>query len=100
MLVGEPALAGVSVTPSLVSEIEAEIKYEGYIRRQAREVEKMQRMHNRLIPREFDFQSVVALSAEARDRLSSRQPMTMGEASRIPGVRAADLNLLLAILSR
>jgi tRNA uridine 5-carboxymethylaminomethyl modification enzyme len=100
MLESEPALADLSLTPSLLSEIEAEIKYEGYIRRQAREVEKMQRMHHRLIPREFDFHSVVALSAEARDHLSSRQPMTMGEASRIPGVRAADLNLLLAILSR
>ena len=57
-------------------------------------------MHRKPIPRDFHFQSVTALSAEARDRLTSRQPLTFGEASRIPGVRVADLNLLLAVLSR
>ena len=100
MLETETALAGVCWGSDVMSEVEAEVKYEGYIRRQAREVEKMQRMHRKAIPPDFQFHSVTALSAEARDRLSSRQPLTFGEAARIPGVRVADLNLLLAVLSR
>ncbi len=100
LLASEPSLADLQLSPTLITEIEAEIKYHGYIRRQAREVEKMQRMHSRSIPRDFDFHSIPALSAEARDCLSARQPLTMGEASRIPGVRPADLNRLLAILCR
>jgi tRNA uridine 5-carboxymethylaminomethyl modification enzyme len=100
MLATEPALQSFHLSPPLISEIEAEVKYEGYIRRQAREVETMQRMQGRPIPRTFDFHAITALSAEARDRLTARQPLTVGEASRIPGVRSADLNLLLAILAR
>ncbi|MEE2886930.1 MAG: tRNA uridine-5-carboxymethylaminomethyl(34) synthesis enzyme MnmG [Planctomycetota bacterium] len=100
MLDTEPALAELRCSPDLLAEIEAEVKYEGYIKRQAREVEKMQRMHGKPIPRDFDFHNLTALSAEARERLSARQPLTLGEASRMPGVRVADLNLLLAVLSR
>ncbi len=100
MLASEPALARLQLSPRVVSEIEAEVKYEGYIRRQAREVENMQRMQKKRIPQEFDFHGVTALSAEARDRLSARQPLTVGEAARVPGVRPADVNLLLAVLAR
>jgi tRNA uridine 5-carboxymethylaminomethyl modification enzyme len=100
ILATEPALQAFQLSPSLISEIEAEVKYEGYIRRQAREVETMQRMQGKPIPRAFDFHAITALSAEARDRLTARQPLTVGEAARIPGVRSADLNLLLAILAR
>ena len=57
-------------------------------------------MQKKRIPQEFDFHGVTALSAEARDRLSARQPLTVGEAARVPGVRPADVNLLLAVLAR
>ena len=60
----------------------------------------MQRMQQKPIPREFDFRRVTALSAEARDCLSVRQPLTVGEAARVPGVRPADVNVLLAVLAR
>jgi len=93
-------LADLRLTPQVISEVEAEVKYEGYIRRQAREVENMQRMQRKPIPREFDFHGITALSAEARDRLSARQPLTLGEAARVPGVRPADVNVLLAVLAR
>ncbi|MCB9889527.1 MAG: tRNA uridine-5-carboxymethylaminomethyl(34) synthesis enzyme MnmG [Planctomycetes bacterium] len=98
LLASEPALADLALTPQVVAEVEAEVKYEGYIRRQAREVEKLQRMHDSRIPQQFDYRRVAALSAEARERLTARRPMTLGEAARIPGVRAADINLLLAVL--
>jgi tRNA uridine 5-carboxymethylaminomethyl modification enzyme len=100
MLAREPALADLRVDPATASEVEAEVKYEGYIRRQAREVANMQRMQQKPIPREFDFHRVTALSAEARDRLAARQPLTVGEAARVPGVRPADVNVLLAVLAR
>ena len=100
MLATEPRLAGLELSPAVVSEVEAEVKYAGYIRRQAKDVSRMQRMQGARIPQGFDFTAVTALSAEARQRLTRRQPMTVGEAARIPGVRAADLNLLLAVLRR
>ena len=100
LLATEPALADLRLGSDLVSEVEAEVKYAGYIRRQAREVEKMHRMEGKKIPRGFDFAGVSAVSAEARDRLDSRQPLTLGEAARIPGVRPADINVLLAVLTR
>jgi tRNA uridine 5-carboxymethylaminomethyl modification enzyme len=80
--------------------VEAEIKYAGYIKRQALEVERMRRMEGRPIPKRLDYKSIPGLSSEARERLVGRRPQTLGEASRIPGVRPADLNLLLVTLAK
>jgi tRNA uridine 5-carboxymethylaminomethyl modification enzyme len=93
-------LAALALTPEELSEVEAEVKYEGYIRRQMLEVERMQRMEARQIPPDLDYAAVTGLSAEARERLHRRRPLTVGEASRLPGVTPADLNLLLAVMAR
>ena len=103
--VGIDDLAGLcdaltKLTPQERSEVEAEVKYEGYVRRQQRDVDRLHRMESRRIPAELDYGAVKGLSAEARERLLTRQPITVGEASRLPGVTPADVNLLLAVMSR
>ncbi len=100
LLESEPGLRQLGLDPTEISEVEAEIKYAGYIKRQAMEVERMRRLEGRRIPQGIDYDSVPGLSLEARERLAARQPQTLGEASRIPGVRPADLNLLLVTLAR
>ncbi len=94
----EPALASLALRPDELAEVEAEIKYAGYIRRQAAQVENLKRMESRRIPREFDFHAVHGLSNESKERLGKRRPLTVGEASRLPGVTPSDLNLLLTRL--
>ena len=98
-LAGEhAAVAALALAPEERSEVEAEVKYAGYIRRQDRDVERMRRMEAKRIPATLDYHGVTGLSAEARERLLARRPLTVGEASRIPGVRPADVNLLLAVM--
>ena len=95
-----PALRDLKLSPEELSEVEAEVKYDGYIRRQERDVQRLQRMEGRRIPGSMDYATVTGLSAEARQRLESRRPLTVGEAGRLPGVTPADLNLLLAVMAR
>lgn len=76
------------------------IKYEGYIRRERELAEKQQRLEYVRIPAGFDFMSVKALSTESRQKLERIRPATIGQASRIPGVSPADVNVLLLLLHR
>ncbi|MBK8977455.1 MAG: tRNA uridine-5-carboxymethylaminomethyl(34) synthesis enzyme MnmG [Planctomycetes bacterium] len=82
------------------AEVEAEIKYAGYIARQHQQVERLRAMDARRIPAEFDFAAVVGLSNEGRERLLARRPLSVGEATRLAGVTPADVNLLLVALGR
>ena len=100
VLAADETFAGMQLTPAELAEVEAEVKYEGYIKRQAMEVERLQRLESRRIPEQFDYQQVTGLSAEARARLEQRRPLTLGEASRVAGVRQADVQLLLVMLRR
>lgn len=93
-------LAGMALSPDELSEVEAEVKYAGYVARQAADVERLRRMEQRRLPADFDYGAVAGLSAEARSRLQQRRPLTVGEAGRIAGVRPADVQLLLAVLAR
>jgi tRNA uridine 5-carboxymethylaminomethyl modification enzyme len=94
-----PELAALGLTAEERSEVEAEVKYSGYVDRQAREVEKLRRLEGRHIPGELEYGAIRGLSAEARERLAARRPLTIGEASRLAGVTPADVNLLLAVLA-
>lgn len=96
----DATFADMLLTPAELAEVEAEVKYAGYIERQAMEVERLQRMEQKRIPAAFDYASVTGLSHEARARLEQRRPLTIGEASRLAGVRQADVQLLLVMLSR
>jgi tRNA uridine 5-carboxymethylaminomethyl modification enzyme len=74
--------------------VEVEIKYEGYIARQLRQVERMEKMEHFRIPREFDYALVKGLLSESRQKLEDTRPATLGQAKRISGVTPADVQLL------
>ncbi|MBI3847491.1 MAG: tRNA uridine-5-carboxymethylaminomethyl(34) synthesis enzyme MnmG [Planctomycetes bacterium] len=96
----EPALAARHL-PAVVSEqVEIEAKYEGYIDRQERQVEKVERLESLHIPDSFDYSRIRHMRGEAIEKLSRVRPESVGQASRIPGVSPADLSLLLVHLGR
>jgi tRNA uridine 5-carboxymethylaminomethyl modification enzyme len=80
--------------------IESALKYDGYIRRQARDVEAMRYLESRSIPERFSYEDIPGLSTEARQKLIEKRPETVGQASRISGVRAADLSIVAVFLER
>ena len=82
------------------SQVEIEAKYRDYIARQSREVERISKLEQRPIPSGVDYGEVRGLSNEARDNLSKFLPLTVGQASRVPGVGTSDLSLLLVHLER
>ncbi|HEY3379656.1 MAG TPA: tRNA uridine-5-carboxymethylaminomethyl(34) synthesis enzyme MnmG [Armatimonadota bacterium] len=88
-----------ALSPEVAFQVENAIKYEGYIRRQERQVAQHRRLDQRQIPPDFDYPSVRGLSREAIDHLSRVRPCSLGQASRIAGVAPADISLLLVWLS-
>ena len=82
----------------VLTEVEIEAKYSGYLEQQEREIERLRRMERLLIPEEMDYAALESLSIEGRDLLSRVRPRTFGQASRIPGVAQADLSMLAIIL--
>ena len=76
------------------------MKYEGYIRRQLRQVEEFTRMESRTLPRELDYDSIVGLRLEAREKLKQIRPENFGQASRISGVSPADLAVLMIAMEK
>lgn len=79
-------------------QVEIEIKYEGYILRQKRQVEQYQKMEEKKIPKDLDYDDVPSLRLEARQKLKEFQPVSVGQASRISGVSPADISVLLIYL--
>ncbi len=78
--------------------IEMEIKYEGYIARDAEKIRKMEKMESKFIPEELDYKEVQGLKNEAREKLIKIKPATIGQASRISGVDPSDISILLVHL--
>jgi tRNA uridine 5-carboxymethylaminomethyl modification enzyme len=90
---------GASGWPADVEEeVEVEIKYEGYIKKQLAQVERFIKLENRRIPDDLDYGSIKGLSMEARQKLEQIRPRSIGQASRISGVSPADIALLLVYL--
>ncbi|MBP7094548.1 MAG: tRNA uridine-5-carboxymethylaminomethyl(34) synthesis enzyme MnmG [Spirochaetia bacterium] len=77
-----------------------DFRYEGYVAKEARQAAKFGRLESRPIPADFDYLSMTALSSEGREKLSRVRPLTLGQAARIPGVRQADVALLLVAVDR
>ena len=71
------------------------MKYEGYIRRQEKQVEEFQREESRLLPEGIDYMQLEGLRVEARQKLSEIRPLSVGQASRISGVSPSDIAVLL-----
>jgi tRNA uridine 5-carboxymethylaminomethyl modification enzyme len=81
-------------------QVEVEIKYAGYLRKQRQEIQRQSRNENQLIPRAFPYLDVTGFSREAKEKLNKIKPVTFGQASRIQGVSQSDLAVLLLALSR
>ncbi len=85
--------------PSAVKEqVEIQIKYDGYIQRQQRQIHQFKKMENFRIPDTFDYAEVRGLKTEAREKLAKIRPTSIGQASRLPGVSPADISILTVIL--
>lgn len=101
-----PELAGqIEKIPSnrreeIVEAVEILLKYRGYIEREKIQADKLRRLELVKIRPDFDYESVSALSTEARQKLTKQRPETIGQASRIPGVSPSDINILLLLHGR
>lgn len=84
----------------VIEQAEIQCKYRGYIERERYYAEKMHRLESIVIPESFDFNALQSLTIEARQKLTRIRPTTIGQASRIPGVSPADINVLLVKFGR
>jgi tRNA uridine 5-carboxymethylaminomethyl modification enzyme len=89
-----------ALTASDLESMEVEVKYQGYIEKEQAVADKLQRLDYVNIPKGFDYHALESLSSEAREKLSAEQPDTLATASRISGVSASDLAVLLVRLGR
>jgi tRNA uridine 5-carboxymethylaminomethyl modification enzyme len=94
----EPALAAVD--RSWLDLAELEVKYEGYVRHQEEQVGRARALEALRIPADFDWTSAPGLSSESREKLAAIRPISIGQASRVPGVRQSDLAVLLVLLRK
>ncbi|MCL4549519.1 MAG: tRNA uridine-5-carboxymethylaminomethyl(34) synthesis enzyme MnmG [Bacteroidetes bacterium] len=83
-----------------IEQVEIEIKYDGYIQRQMELVDKMEKLENVLIPLNFNYTNLKAISTEGREKLSKVKPRSIGQATRISGVTPSDISVLLVYLKR
>lgn len=86
--------------PYIQMQIEIEIKYDGYIKRQAEHIEKVDKYEEMRIPSDFEYSGLKNLSLEARDRLNKFRPRSVGQASRIAGLTPSDISVLLVYLKK
>lgn len=91
-------LERVPLPADVVEQVEIEIKYEGYIERQLKQVEHYKKMEKKKIPADLDYNDVGSLRLEARQKLIAYKPVSVGQASRISGVSPADISVLLVYL--
>jgi tRNA uridine 5-carboxymethylaminomethyl modification enzyme len=94
----DPSLA--DLPSSVLEQAEIQVKYEGYMRRQAEEIERSRKLEEIRFPREFDFGSILGLSAEVMEKLKKIRPHSLGQASRISGVTPAAISILMVNLKR
>ena len=84
---------------AVTAQVEIRLKYDGYIRRQLKQVEEFRRMENRRLPPDLDYESITGLRLEAREKLKRIRPENFGQASRISGVSPADIAVLMIAVS-
>ena len=93
-------IAENDLSSEIIEQAEIQTKYRGYIERERYYAEKMHRLENIAIPENFDYNALQSLTIEARQKLTRIRPTTLGQASRIPGVSPADINVLLVKFGR
>ncbi|MBO4780887.1 MAG: tRNA uridine-5-carboxymethylaminomethyl(34) synthesis enzyme MnmG [Lachnospiraceae bacterium] len=107
-LIRRPELSYFSIAPidkkrpeideTTAEQINIELKYEGYISRQIKQVEQYKKLEKKKIPADFDYDKVPSLRIEARQKLKKIKPVSIGQASRISGVSPADINVLVVFM--
>jgi len=86
--------------PEIFEQVEIELKYEGYIKRQQAQINEMRRLEVKLLPKDIDYDAIEGLRLEAREKLSKIRPHSVGQASRISGVSPSDISVLLIYLAK
>ena len=84
----------------IITQVDINIKYEGYIKRQLKQVEQFKKLENKKLSVDFDYNMVENLRKEARQKLNFYKPLSIGQASRISGVSPADISVLLIYLEQ
>ncbi len=85
---------------NIFEQVEIEVKYQGYIEKQLKQVEQMKKLERKKLPADFDYTEIMGLRLEAQEKLNKIKPLNIGQASRISGVSPADINVLLIWLSQ
>ena len=89
-----------ALSRAVTEEVEIQLKYEGYLHRQLKQVEEFKKEEARRLPEEIDYESIQGLRLEARQKLSQIRPLSLGQASRISGVSPADIAVLMIYLEQ
>lgn len=89
-----------ALDPNIFEQVEIEIKYEGYIQKQLKQVEQMRKLEAKALPKDFDYRNITGLRLEAQEKLNKIKPLNIGQASRISGVSPADISVLLIWLAQ
>ena len=87
-----------TIGDAVAHQVEIEVKYEGYIQKQLREIERFQNLERIKIPQEFDFSSIHGLSNELKEKLSKVKPVSLGQVSRIDGITPAAISVLMVAI--
>lgn len=90
--------AELNLSRDVCEQVEVQIKYDGYIKRQIEQVEMSSKLEKIKIPENIDYSKITHISTETRERLEKIRPLTLGQASRIGGVKPADISVLMVIL--
>lgn len=89
----------VKLSYEVAEQVEIQVKYEGYIRKQLQDVERLKKMEKKRLPVDLDYMNIHGLAKEARQKLDQVKPLSIGQASRISGVSPADISVLLIFLA-
>lgn len=89
-----------NLEPNIFEQVEIEVKYEGYVNKQLKQVEQMKKLNNKRLKADFDYTQIKGLRIEAQEKLNKIKPLSIGQASRISGVSPADISVLLIWLAQ
>ena len=107
-LIRRPQISYMDMTPfdpqrpeldrAVINEVEISLKYDGYIKRQLKQVEEFSRMEDKKLPEDLDYSEIRGLRLEAAEKLNRIKPLSFGQAGRISGVSPADISVLMVYM--